>query len=56
MLRAHFSPCSLANHTLIEYTASFGKDYGSTTTGKSGLVSFLGLSIGLSQTPTISLQ
>ena len=37
-------------------TASFGRDYQSTATGMSGLVSFLGLNVGLSKTPTVSLQ
>ncbi|MDD9982472.1 MAG: hypothetical protein OXU81_14135, partial [Gammaproteobacteria bacterium] len=37
-------------------TVSFGRDYQNTATSKSGLVSFLGLNIALSGTPTINLQ
>jgi hypothetical protein len=37
-------------------TASFGRDYQSTATGMSGLVSFLGLNVGLGRTPTVNLR
>jgi hypothetical protein len=37
-------------------TATFGKDYKDMMTGKSGLVSFLGMNFGLSKKPTVALE
>jgi hypothetical protein len=37
-------------------TASFGKNYEDRVTGKSNLVSFMGLNLGLSKKPLVQIE